>query len=575
MNQDDRIDQVLGLVLAMAGGGLDARLDTGTRSEPLDGVIEGLNMLAEELSASMAALKRSEESFRSLIERSPDAIFVHRHDSLVYANAKALALLGVSASSELAGCSMPPLLRVDGDAGPAEEGSSTKREGQLTRRDGTTVDVDVASISVNFDGSPATLSIARDIAARKELMARAMEMDRMIAVGTLAAGVGHEINTPLAYVIANLDFALQELTTEQRFTRREESGVSRRDEGGIARISELQQALKEARQGAERVREIVRDLRSFSSNTQAKDNVPFELAPVLISSIQMAFNEIRHRARLVRDFRNVPMIAGSPSRLGQVFLNLLVNAAHAIPVGSADEHTISVRATCEGKDVRVEVTDTGIGIEREHLARVFDPFFTTKPVGHGTGLGLFVCNRIVREHGGRIEVQSKLGQGTTFSVILPAHGEIPLQVAPAPPPVHAPNRRVRVLVVDDSPLMARGLARALRREHDVSTLTSAREALKCLTESDCFDAVLCDLMMPEMTGVDFYTELERRKPDIAQRVLFFTGGAFTPSTHAFVQRMADRCLEKPLDVAEVRRKLAELACVHDEVPTRRTPRGSL
>lgn len=551
MNQDDRIEQVLGLVLALAGGDLDARLETGTRTEPLDGVIETLNMLAEELSASMAALKRSEASFRSLIERSPDAMFVHREDVLVYANASALALLGVQAMSELDGSSVPPLLVVAdaGKGGPLAQDGSRKLEGQLTRRDGSKVEVDVASILVNFDGRPATLSIARDISARKELMARAMEMDRMISVGTLAAGVGHEINTPLAYVISNLDFALRELSAAE--------GAARPDDRNLSRVRELQQALKDAREGAEKVREIVRDLRTFSS-TRVKDSVPFELAPVLVSSIQMAFNEIRHRARLVRDFRIMPMIAGSPSRLGQVFLNLLINAAHAIPEGCADQHTITVRASCEGKEVRIDVSDTGMGIEPEHLARVFDPFFTTKPVGHGTGLGLFVCQRIVREHGGRIEVQSDPGQGSTFSVILPAREAVP-QSKPAPSPVVGSPRRARVLVVDDEPLMARGLARILSREHDVSTLTSAREALKCLMENDSFDAVLCDLMMPEMTGVDLHRELERRRPDIARRVLFFTGGAFTPATHAFVERMADRCLEKPLDVTEVRRKLAQLS----------------
>jgi PAS domain S-box-containing protein len=546
MTRDDRIDEVLGLVLALAGGNLDARLDTGTRDEPLDGVIEGLNMLAEELWASTAALKRSEESFRSLIERSPDAIFVHRDELLVYANASGLALLGVQAVSELAGLPLPPLLRGDDTRTGA---GSTQREGQITRRDGAKVEVDVASILIDFDDRPSTLSIARDISARKELTARAMEMDRMISVGTLAAGVGHEINTPLAYVITNLDFALRELAVEER--------ILSTNLDGPPRAQELLQALKDAREGAERVREIVRDLRTFS-RAQAKETSQFELAPVLVSSIQMAQNEIRHRARLVRDFREATVIAGSPSRLGQVFLNLLINAAHAVPVGCADKHTISVRAMCAGKEVRIDVSDTGTGIEPEHLARLFDPFFTTKPVGHGTGLGLFVCQRIVREHGGRIEVQSTPGVGTTFSVFLPIQADRQRLSTPVLDPVVGTPRRARVLVVDDEPLMARGLARILGREHDVSTLTSAREALKCLMETDSFDVVLCDLMMPEMTGVDLHRELERCKPEIARRLLFFTGGAFTPATHAFVKRMADRCLEKPLDVSEVRRKLAQL-----------------
>jgi signal transduction histidine kinase len=544
MNQDDRIDQVLHLVLALAGGNLDARLETNARTEPLDGVIEGLNMLAEELSASTAALKRSEESFRSLIERSPDAIFVHHSQVLIYANESALCLLGARDVAGLAGATLPPLLL------QASQDGSQNLEGQLTRPDGSSVDVDIASILVIFDGRAATLSIARDISARKALMARAMEMDRMISVGTLAAGVGHEINTPLAYVITNLDFAQQELALEER--------AAQLDKPGLKRIQGIRRALRDAREGAEKVREIVRDLRTFSSN-QTEAPVAFALAPVLVSSIQMAFNEIRHRARLTRDFHDVPMIVGNSSRLGQVFLNLLINAAHAIPEGCADEHSISVRAWCEGSDVRVEVSDTGMGIERDHLPRVFDPFFTTKPVGRGTGLGLFVCQRIVREHGGRIEVHSTPGFGTTFSVILPAKaGDAPQRAEPVVSALRGPTRRARVLVIDDEPLMARGLVRALSREHDVSMLTSAREALKCLTESDSFDVVLCDLMMPEMTGVDLHRELERQKPEIARRLLFFTGGAFTPATHAFVERMADRCLEKPIDVTEVRRRLAQL-----------------
>lgn len=540
MSQDARIDQLLSLVLELATGNLDARLETGTRTDRLDGVIEGLNMLAEELSASTAALKRSEASFRSLIERSPDAIFVHREARFVYANTAALALLGPGDPSHLWSWALPQLLqpahRLASSRAPNGE-SVTTHETQLICRDGTRVDLEVVSIPVNFDGRSATLSIARDISARKQLTAKMMEMDRMIAVGTLAAGVGHEINNPLAYIVSNLDYVLDSLATSET-------------EPGDA----VRQALLEAREGAERVRHIVRDLRTFSSTPETTVST-VELVPVLESAIHMAFNEIRHRAQLVRAYEGAPLVRGCPSRLGQVFLNLLVNAAHAIPVGTANEHRITVRAARVGDQVQVEVIDTGTGLPPQHLSRLFDPFFTTKPVGQGTGLGLFICKRIVSEHGGEIEVESHVGRGSTFSVRLPAAApEARVNAAPKPT-APASRRRPRVLVVDDEPGIGRSLARALGRDHDVSTVTCARDALGHLLGKDDYDAVLCDVMMPEMTGVELYATLERSRPELAARMLFITGGAFTPSTQEFVQTMADRCLEKPFDIHELRRKL--------------------
>ncbi|HEX6241310.1 MAG TPA: ATP-binding protein, partial [Polyangiales bacterium] len=389
MNQDARIDQLLSLVLELANGNLDARLETGARTEPLDGVIEGLNMLAEELSSSTAALKRSEASFRSLIERLPDAIFVHRQDRFVYANAAALGLLGHGDPGQLWSWAMPQLLTPERRTEPrraarSDQGApASTHEAQLVYHDGTKIDVEVVSMPVNFDGLAATLSIARDISARKQLTAKMMEMDRMIAVGTLAAGVGHEINNPLAYVLSNLDYALDALRPAQ------EAGA----DAPVPR-DDVRQALVEAREGAERVRHIVRDLRTFSSTPETTVST-VELIPVLESAIHMAFNEIRHRAQLVREYEGAPLIRGCPSRLGQVFLNLLVNAVHAIPVGTANEHRITVRASGSGGQALVEVCDTGTGLERQYLSRLFDPFFTTKPMGQGTGLGLFICKRIV------------------------------------------------------------------------------------------------------------------------------------------------------------------------------------
>jgi PAS domain S-box-containing protein len=569
MNQDARIDQLLSLVLELANGNLDARLEPTSRSEPLDGVVEGLNMLAEELSASTAALKRSEESFRSLIERSPDAIFVHREGRFVYVNATALVLLGHRDPQDLMGSAVQPLLEPEPSqqvlARIVRDDRPATRDGQLVHRNGTKVDVEVVSIPVNFDGHAATLSIARDISGRKQLTAKMMEMDRMIAVGTLAAGVGHEINNPLAYVVSNLDFALETLRPATKFPAHA---------GAVAVDAALRQALLEAREGAERVRQIVRDLRTFSS-TPAKTSTTFELVPVVESALHMAFNEIRHRAQLVRDYDDdIPMITGYSSRLGQVFLNLIVNAAHAIPVGTANDHRITVRIARVQGLLKVEVSDTGVGIEPEHLARLFDPFFTTKPPGQGTGLGLFICLRIVHEHQGEIEVQSQPGMGTTFSVFLPAaeharQGNLRPEAAKPGKPISL--KRARVLVVDDEPGIGRSLARSLGRDHEVSTVTCARDALDLLLESDAYDAVLCDVMMPEMTGVELYAELERYRPDLAERVLFFTGGAFTPATQAFVQQMAERCLEKPFDICEIRRKLAELCALPRSVGIVRVP----
>jgi CheY-like chemotaxis protein len=219
---------------------------------------------------------------------------------------------------------------------------------------------------------------------------------------------------------------------------------------------------------------------------------------------------------------------------------------------------ISVRTKTLGERACVEIADTGVGIEAMLIPRLFDPFFTTKPVGQGTGLGLFICKRIIVQHGGELHVQSELGKGTTFSILLPKaaseHAPARRPTSSAPPSA----KRFRVLVVDDEPSVGRSLKRALSRDLDVAVTTDAREALDQLSRGADFDVVVCDIMMPEMTGVELYAAVRDVRPELAARMLFFTGGAFTPSAQAFVQRMAGRCLEKPLDIGEIRRLVAEI-----------------
>jgi two-component system, NtrC family, sensor kinase len=233
-----------------------------------------------------------------------------------------------------------------------------------------------------------------------------LSADRLASVGRLAAGVAHEINNPLAYILSNLRYAHQELGG-----RREPL-----DEGTR---QELTEALGEASEGAERVRLIVQDLKTLAR----PDDValgPVDVAAVVRGAAKMARHELRDRARLVEACEGAPPVHANAARLGQVFLNLFINAAHAIAPGRVEANEVRVCASVSAPGrVTVEVGDTGSGIAEEHLRRIFDPFFTTKPVGVGTGLGLSVCHRIITSLGGDIRVESAPGQGTRFFITLP------------------------------------------------------------------------------------------------------------------------------------------------------------
>jgi CheY-like chemotaxis protein len=368
--------------------------------------------------------------------------------------------------------------------------------------------------------------------------------DRMASIGALVAGVAHEINNPLAIVLANLDL-LAHLAIPP-------SGPAPRLDS-----AEIQETLRDAREAADRVRVIVAGLKTLSRPDELERG-PVDLHRMLDFSIKMAWNEIRHRARLVKAYGPVPAVLGNEARLGQVFLNLLINAAQAIPEGHAGENEISI-STRRGPDdtVTVEIRDSGLGMPAAVIARIFDPFFTSKPVGAGTGLGLAICDTIVRSHGGEITVSSAVGQGTTFVVRLPASDGVP-SCLQRTTPVIAVVRRARVLVIDDEPAIGIALRRTLQDDHDVEAVTSARSALDLLDAGRRFDVILCDMMMPEQTGEGLHAELAGRLPDQAERMVFLTGGAFTPRARAFLDGVNNLCLEKPFDGDAVRALCARM-----------------
>jgi CheY-like chemotaxis protein len=297
----------------------------------------------------------------------------------------------------------------------------------------------------------------------------------------------------------------------------------------------------------------VRDLKTFS-RVDGDHRARIDLRAVIESSINLAFNEIRYRARLVEDYGAPPPVLANEARLGQVFLNLLVNAAQAIPEGHVDENEIRVttRTDERGRAV-VEIRDSGAGIPRESLGHIFEPFFTTKPRGEGTGLGLSICRNIVAALQGEILIEGAAGGGTVVRVVLPAAPQ-KIETAPAASPGPAPvaqARRGRVLVVDDEPSICKALRRALR-EHDVVTCTSAREALERIRLGERFDVVLTDLVMPEMTGMELHANLLALAPDQAERIVLVTGGAFTQAAREFLTIVPNARIEKPFDPAAVR-----------------------
>jgi PAS domain S-box-containing protein len=382
------------------------------------------------------------------------------------------------------------------------------------------------------------LAMVSDVTERRKLQAQLMVADRMASLGMLAAGVGHEINNPLSVAFTSLDLVAI------AFEKLRSHVVD------VPDARELESDLGVAREAILRVRDIVRDLRILSRGGVDSGTRPIDVHATLDAAARLAWSEIRHRAMLFKDYAADSLVLADDGRLGQVFLNLLVNAAHAIPEGNAERHQIRLSTRRQGAMVEVEVGDTGVGMSSEVQRNLFTPFFTTKPVGVGTGLGLSICHRIVTSFGGTITVDSEVGRGTTIRVALPV-AEQPALPPPAEPPSAPSTRRGRILIVDDNAMVARSLARALGSAHDVTIAMDPRNAAQWFREGRVFDVVLCDLMMPQMTGMELHRAVTECAPDQAARFVFLTGGAFTPLAARFLEQTQNPKIDKPVDVRQL------------------------
>ena len=473
--------------------------------------------------AAEAARRRADHNVVAITDAAPEAILIHRDGMLLHLNPAARRMFRPGA---------PPRTLADLVVDPAllpvaVEGQAHTVERELAITAGATLPVEISAGVVDFGGAPAAITVVRDLSARRQLRERLVTTERLMSLGTLAAGVAHEINNPLSVVLWNLELLRDELAM-----------------AGLA--GEARKMVAEAMDAGERVRGIVADMRTLSRTPGPRPG-PVDLVRAIDRALQLAAGTLKHRARIVRDYQPVPTVLADESRLVQVVINRLTNAADAIPAERAGQGTITVSTRVDASGAVVaSVRDDGVGIPADLQQRIFDPFFTTKEVGVGTGLGLSISHNLVTSMHGRLALESEPGRGTTVSVTLEAASDPAPRRLSEPPALVRTRSPARILIVDDEAAIGAVASRLLGRVHDVAAVTGGRQALARLDAGERFDLVLCDLLMPEMTGLDLHARLRQHFPDQAARVVFMTGGVSQEARDA-AARLPAVVLDKPLN----------------------------
>ncbi|MFN0181211.1 MAG: ATP-binding protein [Gemmatimonadales bacterium] len=488
-----------------------------------------------------AALRAREEELsrllavrRRILDAIPDVVGLLHEGRFDYVNEAGEQFFG-KPRTELVGSRLVDYVAAD-QLGPAEQclaaiatspRPTTPVDLRFVGPAGTERSAEVAGLSVDLGDEPRVLVTVRDVTDRKHLLAKLQVADRLASVGTLAAGIAHEINNPLTFVSGNLELLRGAL------------GAGAKSPPDLDPDA-VGQCLDDCWMGTQRIAQIVKDLNAFTRATEERSAV--DCRAVLDYAIKIARVAIRHRADIALDYGPAPLVNGDSRRLSQVFLNLLVNAFQSIPDDGAD-HTIriSTRTRSDGWAM-VEIADSGVGIDPAMLSSVFDPFVTTKAPGQGTGLGLFICERIVTDLGGEIRLLPNKPSGTIAQVVFP-----PATIAPPTTTTEdldsaslAPTA-ARLLIVDDDVQVLRVLERLLRR-YQVTAVADGEQAIRAL-EAGSFDAILCDLMMPGTNGAEVWSKAKER--GMADRFVLMTGGATTGPLRDFVERSKVRCVAKP------------------------------
>jgi two-component system NtrC family sensor kinase len=386
-----------------------------------------------------------------------------------------------------------------------------------------------SALAIRGEDDESAVLLIEDHTETRRLQEHLIQSEKLSAIGQLIAGVAHELNNPLASVLGFADFLV---------------------EGGDVPPG-LAEPLRVIQQEAQRAASIVKNLLTFARR-QERERQRLSVGIVLGRTVALLKNQLlalRVEVAVTVD-PDLPQIEGSPSQLQQVFVNLVNNSAQAIAAaGGAEGGRVRIHARRWLDGIAVDVTDDGPGIAVELQERIFEPFFTTKSEGEGTGLGLAICQGIVREHGGRLTLRSVEGSGATFTVELPAAAEAPATDAL---PGHAGGGAGRILVVDDEPHILHYMRATLEAwGHQVDVASDGRDALARAVTGG-YDLIVTDVRMPKLGGRELYEHLHRDAPDVAKRVVFFTGDTVRDDTMEFLEQSGRPFLRKPFKLAELR-----------------------
>ncbi len=495
--------------------------------------------------ASTRALRESESRYRSLVEMSPSAIAVVQGGELSFANQTACQLWGVEEGEELEGRRISELFnawRSDELMEALRKGTGFESIDAWAIRGGKSDKaVEVVGRRVQFEGEEALQLIVSMVGEKRNLLARRVRTDRLVMMGTMAATVGHEINNPLSYVYANLEYVVEEL--EHWW---EGGSVALPD--GPSR-EDIMAGLRSAREGTERIRAVVDGIQNFHRLDDDEERATLIEQP-LRSSLQIARTKLNADVELQVDIRPTGPVLVSAARLGQVFLNLLVNGAQALEESPLDEKCLEIRTRQTDGEVIVEIADNGPGIEEQLQEDIFEPFVSTKEA-EGTGLGLAICRDIVESADGTLELESERGEGCVFRVRLPKAEEMETQSFEVVTESRGEYRDGTILIVDPEPTLARSLERILQKSHEVVAATTKGEALELLATED-FDVILCDLRLRGGIGRDLFGWVEENAPECWERMVAMTANRITPNSRHDLERLPNPWVTKPFEIGRLR-----------------------